>query len=393
MAKRKTGTLKKSPNGKWLYIYLTIDGKQSKAPGSWPNTPEGRAEAHRHKSRLLGLDADGQLVAPGETVASYVETWIAKLAYKVEGGHIDQYTADNYASAARSKLAETPLGAMRLTDVDADDIESHYAYLLRSGGRGGKPLSRKSVKNLASISSMVFQSAKRAKKIVANPCADVAAPIKDRVEKRTWAATVCAEFLKLTADHPFGLIWRVIAVTGLRRSEALGLRWSMTDLDQPEGESVVVGVIRWNKQRGVHYRPFPKTTESRRWVAFEEGTTKLLRKHRADEAARRLEMGPDWAGDLDLIFTDEMGRALHPDRVGRAFQDEARRLGFEPIGLHGLRHSLATAGLDQRKLTKVVSTLLGHSSTTVTEDIYQHMGRMEFKKEAVELGRLMATGE
>ena len=75
-------------------------------------------------------------------MASYVEMWIAKLAYKVEGGHIDQYTADNYTSSARSKLAETPLGAMRLTDVDADDIENHYAYLLRSGGHNGKPLTQ-----------------------------------------------------------------------------------------------------------------------------------------------------------------------------------------------------------------------------------------------------------
>jgi integrase len=104
-------------------------------------------------------------------------------------------------------------------------------------------------------------------------------------------------------------------------------------------------------------------------------------------------MGPDWIGELDLVFTDEMGRPLHPDRVGRAFQAEASRLGFDPIGLHGLRHSLATAGLDQRKLTKIMSALLGHSSTTVTEDVYQHLGRMEFKREAVELGRLMATGE
>ena len=166
--------------------------------------------------------------------------------------------------------------------------------------------------------------------------------MKDHNEKRTWAATQTAEFLKLTADHPFGLIWRTIAVTGLRRSEALGLRWSLTDLDQPEGESVVVGVVRWNKQAGVHYRRSTKTQESRRWVAFEDGTTKLLRKHRADEAARRLEMGPDPVGKLDLIFTDEMGRPLHPDRVGRAFQAEAIRLGFDPIGLHGLRHSLAT---------------------------------------------------
>ncbi len=259
MAKRKTGTIKKSSNGKWpLHLRLTIQGKQFQGSGLWPNTPEGRAEAYRHKNRLLGLDADGQLVAPGETVASYVEMWIAKLAYKVEGGHIDQYTADNYTSSARSKLAETPLGAMRLTDVDADDIENHYAYLLRSGGHNGKPLSRKSVKNIASIISMVFQSAKRARKIVANPCSDVDAPMKDHNEKRTWAATQTAEFLKLTADHPFGLIWRTIAVTGLRRSEALGLRWSLTDLDQPEGESVVVGVVRWNKQAGVHYHAAPR---------------------------------------------------------------------------------------------------------------------------------------
>jgi integrase len=92
----------------------------------------------------------------------------------------------------------------------------------------------------------------------------VAAPVKARTKKRTWAATETAVFLKLTADHPFGLFWRTVSVTGLRRSEALGLRWSLTDLDQPEGELVVEGVIRWNKREGVHYRPSAKTDEGRR---------------------------------------------------------------------------------------------------------------------------------
>jgi integrase len=64
---------------------------------------------------------------------------------------------------------------------------------------------------------------------------------------------------------------------------------------------------------------------------------------------------------------------LSPDWVTRTFQRTARMQGLEPIGPHGLRHSLATLALQAGVASKVVSERLGHASVAMTLDRYSHV--------------------
>jgi integrase len=107
-------------------------------------------------------------------------------------------------------------------------------------------------------------------------------------------------------------------------------------------------------------------------VQLDRSTVALLRSRRPLSLRSRLERGES-ADEDELAFERLTGQPLHPEHVSRAFERAVRRLGFPIIRLHDLRHTWATLALAAGVDVKVVSERLGHASTTITWDIYQHV--------------------
>jgi integrase len=101
-------------------------------------------------------------------------------------------------------------------------------------------------------------------------------------------------------------------------------------------------------------------------------TVAMLREHRKGEADERLAAGALYGAE-NLVFADELGRPYTPGNVTRAFARAAKVADLPPITLHGLRHTFATIALGARVPVKVVSEVIGHSSTAITQDLYQHV--------------------
>jgi hypothetical protein len=97
-----------------------------------------------------------------------------------------------------------------------------------------------------------------------------------------------------------------------------------------------------------------------------------LREHRRRQLEERLAVGPRWE-DSGLVFTGPDGRALHPERFSRWFEQRARAAGLSRICLHDVRHSYATAALAAGVPAKVVSERLGHANIAITMDTYGHV--------------------
>jgi integrase len=115
-----------------------------------------------------------------------------------------------------------------------------------------------------------------------------------------------------------------------------------------------------------------KTTTSRRQLALDPFTVAALTAHRVRQLKERLTWGPAWV-DTGLVFTREDGQVLHPEHVTKRFARLVRDAGLPPITLHGVRHSYATAALGAGEPLKVVSERLGHASTSITANLYQHV--------------------
>ena len=165
-------------------------------------------------------------------------------------------------------------------------------------------------------------------------------------------------------------LWLLTASTGMRRSEALGLRWSDVDLD--EGSLSVRQVyVAYAKVRTMKE---PKTATSRRTLPLSDRVVAELRVTRRRQAEERLAAGAAWS-DSGLVFTDEIGRPLSPPRVSTAFKRAVKASGLLPISLHGCATPSPPSGLDQGVDVLYVAEMLGHSSPAITMGVYQHVRR------------------
>jgi integrase len=184
---------------------------------------------------------------------------------------------------------------------------------------------------------------------------------------RSWTADELRAFLAASAQHPLFPLYRLAASTGMRRGEILGLRWKDVDLERRrltvrqqlsrQGEAVSFGQ--------------PKTKAGRRSIALDPATINVLRALRE---ARKVIVGQFGAAyqPHDLVFARADGSPHDPDSVSHTFDRLVRAAGLPAIRLHDLRHTHATLALQAGVHPKVVQERLGHSSISVTLDLYSH---------------------
>jgi integrase len=261
-----------------------------------------------------------------------------------------------------------------LQHLDAGGLNVLYASLLASGradGEGG--LSPRTVRYIHTICHRAFKDAVRWKRIIANPVDGADPPrlsASARPEMTVWSAEVLARFLDLSrssGDRYFAG-WYLLATGGMRRGEALGLRWADLDLDAGRASiRQTVIAVRHQVAFGA-----PKTAKGRRVVLLDAGTVTVLREHRRRQLEERLLMGAGWH-DHDLVFAKVDGTPIHPERLSREFARRIERWALPHIRLHDLRHGWATMALQAGVNPKVVSERLGHAGIAITLDAYSHV--------------------
>ena len=111
-------------------------------------------------------------------------------------------------------------------------------------------------------------------------------------------------------------------------------------------------------------------------------STAVLRKHRAAQLTERMAAANVWQ-DTGLVFATEVGTPVDPRNLLRSLELAATSAGVVGTGVHTLRHSAAVAWLEAGVHIRQVADLLGHSSISVTGDIYGH-GSDEGARRAVD---------
>ncbi|UQA94548.1 site-specific integrase [Streptomyces halobius] len=193
-----------------------------------------------------------------------------------------------------------------------------------------------------------------------------------------WTPEQIGQFLDFVAKDRLYAMWHLIAFRGLRRGEACGQPWSETNLDA--GSLAVTAQLvqdGWEVAESV-----PKTSSGFRTVPLDDATVRALKAHRARQAKERLKWGTAWV-DTGRVFTSEDGSWLHPGKITDLFERLVTASGLPPVRLHDLRHGAATLMLAAGADMKVVQEMLGHSSITITMDIYASV-LPELAKEAAE---------
>jgi integrase len=331
-----------------------IDGKRRQLrKGGRPTKTAAREALADLQWRL----ANGEQVGGSLTVAEYLEDWLkAKATAGRRESTLAQYRiyADNYLAPV--------LGHVRLSDLRAKHVDALLAKM-EAEGRGLPTQHRV----LAALSSAMSTAEKR-RLVFSNVCRQIEIAPERTPTRPVYDGKQLAKFLAYVQGDRLAALWRLYALVGLRRGEALALTWSMVNFD--------AGTVRIEKSLGIvkgrlAWGP-PKSESGRRTVALDAATVAILRTHRAGQNAEKLALGAGYV-DGDLVFAREDGAPLRPEWISKRFHTLTDGAKLPTIHLHALRHSAASMALVAGVPMKVVSENLGHSTLAVTANVYSHV--------------------
>jgi integrase len=326
----RAGSITKEHNRTWK---LVVDI----APAGAPRQQVRRRGFATRRAAQEALDEIKSAVRRGEWVApdrigfgDYLTRWLAGLP---TAGKRDT-TVDSYRRTLRYVMTR-PIAHIPLQGLTALELDALYSELATEGRRNGSGLSLRTVRYVHSIIGKALSDAER-KGLVTRNVARRASPPRTSAtrapEMAVWTPDELRVFLDRTADHHHGALLRLGGMTGLRRSELCGLRWSDVDLD-----GLVLRVRR--RITTVDHKPVEgdvKSARSRRTVDLDAETVRVLRTHRRVQLEQRMSIGRHYR-DSDLVFAMPDGRGWNPDVITRAFDRLVKASPLPRIRLHDLR--------------------------------------------------------
>lgn len=323
--------------GKSWYVWFDLgpgpDGKRrQKSVGGFATKREAEAafaelrDQHRRRS--------GGVPTSKLTLGQYLmEEWLPVVAASLR--------PSTWATTRHYVIAHIcpALGGVALQGLTTAQLNAFYAELLAGGrrdGRGG--LAPESVRHIHGIVHKALADAVRWGYLARNPATHARPPVRHRVEMKVWSPDELRAFLRHVAGDRLYAAWLLMATTGMRRGEVLGLRWVDVDLDAAR-ISIVQNLTVANHRVVVGE---PKTAKGRRPVALDPATVTALRSHLRTQQAERAALGRRWQ-EAGLVFTLSDGSLIHPSRFSRWFEQRRRETDLPCIRLHDIRHSYATA--------------------------------------------------
>jgi integrase len=317
-----------------------------------------RAEVVK-KFKELQRNVDSGLPVPDATitVSGLFETW----RQDVLSHQVSKSCGDHYMSVARNHIVPT-LGRKKLTDLTTSDVDRLISQKIAEG------LSISTVRRIRSVLAQAVDQGIRWGWVNRNVATLARAPRSVRSEGRTLTVPEARLFLEHLKGHRLETLFTLMLMTGLRRGEALGLKW--TDLDTKKGVLTVRRQLL-REDEGLITRD-TKTQRSRRVINLPRPMLDILKAHHKKQEKARTALGVGWV-DSGFIFTTEIGGPLDPRNLLRDFKKVCADAGLGDWHLHELRHSAASLMLASGVKLQVVSEVLGHSSIRMTADVYGHI--------------------
>lgn len=365
------------------------EGNGSRRRRLWKRGFRTQREAQAWITATVGaVENDTWRPRTEETFPDYVSRWIENR------GSITARTRAGYEDQVRLYLRPT-LGNVKLRNVSTDTLRAMFRAIVCSE-HAPKPhrcargrVSPATGERIYSLVHAALVTAVDDGIITRNPATrklreDL--PKSYPIEREPWTAAEVRRFLAATRDDELAALWRLAAATGMRRGELAGISWRTIDLE--EGSLRVVQAL--TTIRGVPVFGPPKSKKGRRPIGLDEGTVRILRRHRAAQNENRVRLGAAWrGGDHELVFTQADGAAWHPDTISDRFRAICRENDLRPIRLHDIRHGAVSLAAADGEDVLTVSRRLGHHSTSYTLDQYGHLFDSSNKAAGRRMGRLL----
>jgi integrase len=387
--------LRERNHGSWYFHCSVVDlwGRRERVRrGGFVS----KAAAVRARDEVL---AQGYPETMGRTwtVARWLRYWLASRVsvrantVRFYTQHVDRYLIPH-------------LGHVKVGELTGRHITGMFTTLRTTSSRHGRPIAGTTLHHIRATLRAALNAALRDGVITDNPARRVELPAARRPHAQVWTERLVEQW-RATGEHPVVAVWTpaqvaeflghtrtdrlhamwwLIALRGLRRGEAAGLRWA--DVDLHRREVTITRQLTTCGSRLVVSEP--KSAASRRTIALDRTTVQVLRDHQRRQHAERQAAGHQWI-DTGHVFTRPDGAPLKPDYLSQRFRLLVRRSGLPPVRLHDLRHGAAslahTAGAD----LKLIQAQLGHASIVLTADTYTSVLPAAHRKAAEATARLI----
>lgn len=263
---------------------------------------------------------------------------------------------------------------LNIQDITAGHIFDYINYLSHDGGRkdnkvGGQ--SNTSIRKIISILRQVFEYAVLYGDIRVNPAKQIPLP-KSKSKKDERQVFLTAEdaqkMLDAFRNEEVGPIVFVTLYYGLRKSEALGLRWQAVDF---EANTMTINHTVVSNGH-IIAKDSTKTYSSRRTFELLPDVRDLLVKLKEQQEDYKRRLGSGYHMN-DYIFKNANGMPYRPDSLTRSFKRALARHGLPQMRYHDLRHSTASILVDKGWDINDIKEWLGHADISTTANIYAHI--------------------
>jgi integrase len=329
------------------------------------------ATAAEVKDQLLKARSDHSRGLPvaveRQTVEQYLDHWLEHtLKAKAK-----PRSYESFSTIARLHIKPS-LGRIQLHKL----APQHIQKLLDEKSKAG--LSPQTVTNIRTVLRSALSQAMKWNLVSRNTAALVSAPRIPHKRIEPLDPEHARKLLETAKGGRYEAIYTVALTLGMRRGEVLGLRWSDIDFDgrairvTQSVQRLSTGSSDKGKKSELQATE-TKTDGSRRTIALPDSVVRALRTHRARQAQDRLVAGMSWK-DQDLVFTNRNGRPIEPILLHRDYKVLLKNAELPTtLRFHDLRHSAASLLLAQGVHPRAIMELLGHSSITVTMNVYGHV--------------------
>ena len=282
---------------------------------------------------------------------------------------MEKTTFSSYTQMVKGKIAPYFRNTgLTLDGIQAKHIQSFYLHELKTMSPG----------TVIHYHANIHKALKYAVKmdlIPFNPADKVERPKKQRYIADYYRQEELEQLFEATKDHPFSLLIQMTAFYGLRRSEALGLRWDAIDFER--NTITIRHIVTTAKVDGkyeVIRADRAKNTSSLRSLPLvpdiREKLLALKEQQKEDKRICGDCYGKEYEG---YVFVDAMGNLFNPKTLSAVFSRLLEKAGLRHIRFHDLRHSCASLLLANDVPMKQIQEWLGHSDISTTANIYSHL--------------------
>jgi len=165
----------------------------------------------------------------------------------------------------------------------------------------------------------------------------------------------------------------------MRIGEKCALQWQ--DIDFKNKLLKVRGTLVYLRDDKKRFKDSPKTSKNTRDIPMLDNVEQLLKKRKKNQLQSIILLGDKWKTEdslKDIVFTYDTGGAMWLSAIRVDMKKIVDKINdadieFEKITPHTFRHTFATRGLERGIPSKVMQTILGHTSLAMTMDLYSHV--------------------